>query len=384
MSDYKSPYPYFGGKSRIAAAVWERLGADVANYVEPFFGSGAVLLARPGFDPQTTRCETVNDIDGFISNFWRALQHDPEAVAHYADWPVNENDLHARHAWLVQNHLDTLQPRLEGDPDYYDVKVAGWWVWGMAVWIGSGFCSGRGPWRSVVTDDGVRILANTGNNGQGVWRQLVHLGDNGQGVKRQLVHLGTSGAGVSRRLVHLGDNGRGVQRRLVHLGDGQKPGTGECGLLAWMEALAERMRRVRVASGDWSRVCGPSPTINIGVTAVFLDPPYSKQAERYDDLYAQDDMDVAHAVREWAIAHGDDPRYRIALCGYDVEHAMPDNWTTLPWVGRDGYTSTRKERDNGNRYRETVWFSPHCLPVVEPSANGNGNYVGALWDEAHA
>jgi len=356
MSDYKSPYPYFGGKSRIAAAVWQRLGADVRNYVEPFFGSGAVLLARPGFDPQTIGHETVNDLDGFVSNFWRALQHDPEGVAHYADWPVSENDLHARHAWLVQNHLGTLQPRLEGDPDYYDVKVAGWWVWGMAVWIGSGFCRGCGPWRSVETADGVRVLTTGGDSDQGVWRQLVHLGDGGKGVKRQLVHLG----------------------------DGHRPGTGECGLLAWMEALAERMRRVRVASGDWSRVCGLTPTVTLGVTAVFLDPPYSKEAGRDGGLYAQDSDSVAHDVREWALAHGDDPRYRIALCGYDVEHAMPDNWTTLPWVGRNGYTSTRKERDNGNRYRETVWFSPHCLPVVEPSANGNGNYVGALWDEAHA
>jgi hypothetical protein len=43
----------------------------------------------------------VNDIDGYVSNFWRAVQADPELVAHYADWPVNEVDLHARHRWLV-------------------------------------------------------------------------------------------------------------------------------------------------------------------------------------------------------------------------------------------------------------------------------------------
>ena len=41
-----SPFPYFAGKSRVAAEVWARFGA-VDNYVEPFFGSGAVLLARP-------------------------------------------------------------------------------------------------------------------------------------------------------------------------------------------------------------------------------------------------------------------------------------------------------------------------------------------------
>jgi len=87
----KAPFPYFGGKSRIADAVWERLG-DVPNYVEPFFGSGAILLRRP----HEPNCETVNDLDGMVSNFWRAVQSDPEAVAYHADHPVNENDLHAK------------------------------------------------------------------------------------------------------------------------------------------------------------------------------------------------------------------------------------------------------------------------------------------------
>ena len=41
----KAPFPWFGGKARIAPMVWERFG-NVANYIEPFFGSGAVLLAH--------------------------------------------------------------------------------------------------------------------------------------------------------------------------------------------------------------------------------------------------------------------------------------------------------------------------------------------------
>ena len=68
-----------------------------ANYVEPFFGSGAVLLNRPS-EPGI---ETVNDLDCMVANFWRALQHDPDAVADAADWPVNEADQHARHLWLM-------------------------------------------------------------------------------------------------------------------------------------------------------------------------------------------------------------------------------------------------------------------------------------------
>jgi DNA adenine methylase len=42
----KAPFPYFGGKSKIAGAVWQRFG-DVQNYVEPFCGSATMLLARP-------------------------------------------------------------------------------------------------------------------------------------------------------------------------------------------------------------------------------------------------------------------------------------------------------------------------------------------------
>jgi hypothetical protein len=43
----KTPFPYIGGKTRVAPEIWRRFG-DVKNYVEPFFGGGAVLLNRPG------------------------------------------------------------------------------------------------------------------------------------------------------------------------------------------------------------------------------------------------------------------------------------------------------------------------------------------------
>ena len=83
--ELRAPFPWFGGKSRIASVVWEVLG-NVPNYVEPFFGSGAVLLARP----HAPRIETVNDLDGMVCNFWRAVKAAPEEVAKHADWPVIE------------------------------------------------------------------------------------------------------------------------------------------------------------------------------------------------------------------------------------------------------------------------------------------------------
>ena len=86
----RAPFPHFGGKHQVAAVVWERFG-PVRHYLEPFAGSLAVLLTRP-HPPQI---ETVNDLDGQITNVWRALAQDPRAVAHYADRPVNELDMHA-------------------------------------------------------------------------------------------------------------------------------------------------------------------------------------------------------------------------------------------------------------------------------------------------
>ena len=352
MTDFVAPFPYFGGKASIAPTIWQRLGAGVTNYVEPFAGSAAMLLKRPGWSPDTGWIETINDASGFVSNFWRALQAAPDEIARWADWPVNENDLHARHAWLVQNHADALPALLEGDPNYYDSQVAGWWVWGMACWIGGGFCSGNGPWQSIEDDDGQR--------------RLVHLGDMGRGVARQLVHLGDMGRGVARQLVHLGNMGQGVARQRVHLGDASqdKRGTGEAGLLEWMRLLSERLRRVRVCCGDWSRVCGPTPTVKQGTTAVFLDPPYSAEAGREDDIYEIDDTAVAHVCRAWSLEWGNDPRMRIALCGYRGEHdteMLAAGWDALNWKAQGGYGLQGNGKGRANSMHEVVWFSPHCL-----------------------
>jgi hypothetical protein len=132
-----------------------------------------------------------------------------------------------------------------------------------------------------------------------------------------------------------------------------------------MFELADRMRRVRVCCGDWSRICGPSPTVKLGTTGVFLDPPYADEADRQSDLYATDDLTVAHAVREWAITNGNHPELRIALCGYDGEHEMPSSWEAIHWKASGGYGSQGEGRGRENAKREMIWFSPHCLRPQE-------------------
>ena len=58
------------------------------------------------------------------------------------------------------------------------------------------------------------------------------------------------------------------------------------------------------------------------------------------------------AVRAWALANGDNPALRIALCGWEGEHTMPPRWTCITWRPQNAYQ---------NAHRERIWFSPHCL-----------------------
>ena len=311
----------------MAHVVWQRFG-DVACYVEPFFGSGAVLLSRP-HEPKT---ETVNDKDGMICNFWRSVQSDPEAVVCHADYPAIESDLHARHAWLVEQRK-SLTEQLEGDANYYDAKVAGWWCWGMSLWIGSGFCSGVGPWSHV---DGKLVKAGV------------------DGVKRQRIHLGNAGIGVHRKRIHLGGHGGGVG---VH----KKSATSD--LDSWIQALSTRLRRVRVCCGDWARVTVPSVTFLHGLTGVFLDPPYGSLADRDNSLYVEESTTVAYECQEWCIQNGVNKLMRIALCGYVEEHdVLQDHgWTPYHWKAQGGMGNKGNGRGNENAKKEVIWFSPHCL-----------------------
>lgn len=318
----KAPFVWFGGKRRVAAHVWDALG-DPHNYIEPFAGSLAVLLERPS-SAHPRGVETVNDADGFIANFWRAVAAVPDEVAAHADWPINETDLLARHLWLVNNTTGLLDG-LEADPDWFDPKIAGWWAWGINAWIGSGWCSGSGAWRH---DEG--RVRRTG-----------------------------SGPGVAKQRPHLGDAGRGVHRD-----------HGTDGLDGYLAALASRLRNVRVCCGDWSRVVTKGAMSHGKTVGVFLDPPYLGEV-RQSDLYAVDDDSISVLVRDWCLAHGDDPRLRIVLAGYTAEHdhMMPSSWRRVRWSGTSAYSTAAMRGGNlSRRHGECLWLSPHCSGPLMGSA----------------
>jgi site-specific DNA-adenine methylase len=401
---FKSPFPYWGGKSDAAETVWGALG-DVSHYVEPFAGSLAALLRRPHPANRAHFTETVNDLDGLLVNAWRAIAQAPDEVAKHAAWPVSEADLMARHLSLVAWRNEKTLERLMADPDYFDAKMAGWWVWGTSCWIGSGWCTGNGPW--VVGDDGRITKAK---DGSGVSRQIPHVSTSGQGINhpgvreggvalkipsvtddgRGINHPGTREVGVSRQLPSITDSGRGINH----------PGTREEGVgdegefhpmtmpetLRWMRFLSARLRHVRILNGSWERVCtsGVLKVLSVrqgkGLAGVFLDPPYDNN-ERTSGLYAHDSGHVATDAREWCKANGDDPMYRIVLAGYDTEHTELESlgWRVVEWF-KPGFLKggMGNQSDKGSsQRRERLWISPHCVnPTIAPTSVSLDDLLG--------
>ena len=303
----KAPFPWFGGKSKAAELIWSRFGAaDCGNYVEPFLGSAAVFLWRPA---EFCGWVTLNDLDGHVVNFWRAVSRNPDAVAEHAAQPVFECDLHARHLALVTGAKSEGE-RLMADADYYDAKRAGWWAWGATVWIGGGWCAGDGPWHAEPDAEGVPVFT---------------LGDGGKGVNRQLPHLGNGGTGglTAEKLAWVQE---------------------------WFARLQDAFREARVACGDWERICSPGTMTRNGICAVLLDPPYSLTGA----VYAQDSSTVSGDVRRWCVANGGNTLLRIALCGHDTEHNELEafGWSVETWDKSGGY--------QGADDRERIWFSPAC------------------------
>lgn len=74
LKKMKPVLKYPGAKNRIAPWIVSYIPRHEV-YLEPFFGSGAVL-----FNKQPSRIETVNDIDGNIVNFFKVLRDNQEEL----------------------------------------------------------------------------------------------------------------------------------------------------------------------------------------------------------------------------------------------------------------------------------------------------------------
>ena len=154
----RAPLSYFGAKWRVSPDVWARFG-NPPNFVEPFCGSAAILLGRPGAPGN----ETINDFGGLVVNFWRSLKYEHEKVVEWAGAIpcISEIDLHSRHKWVIERK-EGLAEELEADPFYCDPPLAGWWVYGMCAQLGGEF--GTKFNRSIPKSSREGIFSDRGEN----------------------------------------------------------------------------------------------------------------------------------------------------------------------------------------------------------------------------
>lgn len=72
----KSIIRYPGSKNNLADRI-VRMMPEHKSYLEPFFGSGAVLFNKP-----ISPIETINDIDNEVVNLFKTIREDPEKLSH--------------------------------------------------------------------------------------------------------------------------------------------------------------------------------------------------------------------------------------------------------------------------------------------------------------
>lgn len=283
----KSPYSYFGGKNKIAHEIWKRFG-NVNWYLEPFFGSGAVLLNSP----YTPTNEIANDVYCMITNFWRSVKYSPNKTAKYADAPMNEIELHAVQDYLIANMFE-LENKLRADMEFHDPKIAGLWVWGVSQWLGTNWCSNRTLYKRPTF--------------------------NKSGIHR-------SGTNIKEFFHH----------------------------------LSLRLRKTIICCGSWDRVVSDFITTKNEPMGIFLDPPYSADAGRENNLYIKDDLNVSRQVFDWCIENGKRNNFKIAFCGYSNEYEFPEDWSALNWKGNCAWANWGNNKGKDNAKKEMIWFSPGC------------------------
>ena len=306
-------------------------------------------------------------------------ESNPEMVAHYADSPVTEADLHARHRFLMFSDVAREAfSNVATDPEYFDARLAGWWVWGQCCWIGGGWCTGAGT-RFGGTDSreqipelkskkGVQqvpdLAGDAGAFGRGVVSSAGHnkkppllnanFDDCGTGVhaKRPCLATDRETRGVvtlagsvdtQLRRPNIGDH-KGVAGR-PQLGDAYDIGrgvnsngsAGTCQqrrewLTDWMFRLADRLCLVRICYGHWSRVCDSNTTLTrLGETAVFLDPPYAKNVDRLQAILRGEDVGQAASTNRAASLYANDGDQDVDLLVAEVNQWC-QKWGSNPQI----------------------------------------------------
>lgn len=84
----KSPFPYLGGKSRLAAKIVSMLPPNHDCYCEPFCGAAWVF-----FNKEPSRCEVLNDMNGELMRFFRVMQNHLEEFVRYFRFAIVSREM---------------------------------------------------------------------------------------------------------------------------------------------------------------------------------------------------------------------------------------------------------------------------------------------------
>ena len=297
MIDDEVIFPYFGTKRKFADQVWRRFG-NPERYIEPFAGSIAVLLRRPEL-PAGEYAEVIGDLSGKIANTWRAIQADPEAVARHCTWPTIQQDQIARsremRRWFSKN-----EEKIKNDPDFFDAKIAGWYVWGQSSTAGA-------------------VYGDSDYHGPTLFQGGVNL------RKTKYSHISFE--------------------KCIKLN------------IDILKRISDRIHAIHVHCKPWEK-CLSSNLLtnrgNIADAAIFLDPPY-KLKQRANKIYENEEQsdDAAVASYEWAIANGE--KYKVAYCCHSNDFPLPAGWDC------EEREFIMEDRKNRGEVKDWVMFSPACL-----------------------
>jgi len=289
-------FPYIGGKYTIAPEINRRFGA-IDTRIDAFTGSSSWILASP-----PVKHEIVNDLDGYVVNYLRAVKYAPDEVARHLDFPRAELELIAYHHY-TRDKLPELVARLGGDPEYYDPILAARWAYVMAYKLDP----------SLIKPGGWSVRDG----------RLMYERGNGR-IRGSLIT-------TPRLLARL------VKERRVS---------------EYVAALSERLNNVQVFWNDFEIVAGKAKQPEFGTVGILLDPPYPRHLRDFD--YDTDSEDIWQRAARWAVANGDNPKLRIAVCGYndaESDALFPQTWARFVW---------RRSGIGQHKDKECIWFSPHC------------------------
>ena len=94
----KPPLPYLGGKYYLAKKIIAYFPPH-EFYVEPFGGGANVLLAK-----KPSKFEIYNDINDYVTNFFRVLQKNYDEFMKIVQWiPYSESEYHRWHSKIQSN-----------------------------------------------------------------------------------------------------------------------------------------------------------------------------------------------------------------------------------------------------------------------------------------